>query len=187
MGQRELESRFPVVPPGVSRPQRPSRATGRPLGRNPQKIKVTKARDTMSQLTTHRLVRKSLDSPEEDRPFEENSGHLELVNLDSGAVGRATFKPGWRWSTHVKPIAGTDSCQAPHLGYFISGRMTVEMDSGERMDYAARRAISRPWPLATTRGLSVTNPACSSTGRASPGMRNGADALRSNRSARYST
>jgi quercetin dioxygenase-like cupin family protein len=87
------------------------------------------------QLITSRLVRKSLDTPEEDRPFEENSGHLELVNLDSGAVGRATFNPGWRWSTHVKPIAGTDSCQAAHLGYFISGHMTVEMEDGERVEY----------------------------------------------------
>jgi len=44
------------------------------------------------------LVRKSLDKPEETRPFEGGTGQLELVNLDGGAVGRATFLPGWRWS-----------------------------------------------------------------------------------------
>jgi hypothetical protein len=44
-----------------------------------------------------RLIRMSLDSPEEVRPFHGDSGRLELVNLDAGAVGRATFKPGWRW------------------------------------------------------------------------------------------
>ena len=58
------------------------------------------------------LSRKSLDSPEETRPFEDGKGKLELVNVDPGPVGRATFEPGWRWSEHVKPIAGTDSCQA---------------------------------------------------------------------------
>jgi hypothetical protein len=63
------------------------------------------------------LVRKSLDSLEETRPFE--SGKLELVNLEAGAVGRATFEPGWRWSKHVKPIAKTDSCQAAHMGSVI--------------------------------------------------------------------
>ena len=52
-----------------------------------------------------------------------------------GAVGRATFMPGWRWSEHVKPIAKTDSCQAAHLGYFVSGRMTVVMDDGEELEY----------------------------------------------------
>lgn len=77
-----------------------------------------------------KLVRKSLNSPEETRPFEGGTGQLQLVNTDGGAVGRATFQPGWRWSTHVKPIARTDSCQAAHVGYFISGRMKVVMDDG---------------------------------------------------------
>ena len=81
------------------------------------------------------LVRKSLDSPEETRPFEDGTGKLEVVNLEGGAVGRATFQPGWQWSKHVKPIAKTDSCQAAHMGYFISGRMKVVMDDGEEMEY----------------------------------------------------
>jgi quercetin dioxygenase-like cupin family protein len=83
------------------------------------------------------LIRKSLDAPEEVRPFEAGSGHLDVVNLDSGPVGRATFRPGWRWSEHVKPIAGTDSCQAAHTCYFVSGRMKVVMDDGEEMEYVA--------------------------------------------------
>jgi len=81
------------------------------------------------------LIRKSLDSPEETRPFEDGKGKLELVNLEGGPVGRATFEPGWQWSKHVKPIAGTESCQAAHMGYFVSGRMKVVMDDGEEMDY----------------------------------------------------
>jgi quercetin dioxygenase-like cupin family protein len=81
------------------------------------------------------LIRKSLDAPDETRPFEGGKGQVELVNTEFGAVGRATFQPGWRWSEHVKPIAGTDSCQAPHLGYCISGRMHVVMDDGEEMDF----------------------------------------------------
>ncbi len=79
------------------------------------------------------LVRKSFDSPEETRQF--GAGHIELVNVDAGAVGRATFEPGWKWSTHVKPIAGTDSCQAAHAGYCISGRMKVVMDDGEEAEF----------------------------------------------------
>ena len=81
------------------------------------------------------LIRMSLDSPEEVRTFEGDTGQLELVNLDSGPVGRATFRPGWRWSEHVKPIAGTPSCQAAHTGYFVSGRMKVVMDDGEEIEY----------------------------------------------------
>jgi quercetin dioxygenase-like cupin family protein len=81
------------------------------------------------------LVRKSLESPDETRPFEDGKGQLKLVNLEGGPVGRATFEPGWQWSKHVKPIAGTRSCEAAHLGYFVSGRMKVVMDDGEEMDY----------------------------------------------------
>jgi quercetin dioxygenase-like cupin family protein len=81
------------------------------------------------------LVRKSLDSPEEIRKFEGDSGQLELVNVDAGPVGRATFNPGWKWSEHVKPIAGTTSCQAAHTCYFVSGRMRVAMDGSEELEY----------------------------------------------------
>jgi quercetin dioxygenase-like cupin family protein len=77
------------------------------------------------------LVKKSLEQPEEVRQFKDGMGQLELVNIAAGGVGRATFEPGWQWSKHVKPIAGTDSCLAPHIGYVISGQMTVRMDDGE--------------------------------------------------------
>jgi quercetin dioxygenase-like cupin family protein len=77
----------------------------------------------------------SLDEPEETRPFEEGTGQLELVNVNAGAVGRATFLPGWQWSKHVKPIAKTDSCMSSHMGYTISGRLKVVMDDGEEMEY----------------------------------------------------
>jgi len=76
----------------------------------------------------------SFDSPEEVRSFEGGMGQMELVQLERGPVGRGTFKPGWRWSEHVKPIAGTDSCQAAHTGYFVSGRMKVVLDDGEEQE-----------------------------------------------------
>jgi quercetin dioxygenase-like cupin family protein len=83
------------------------------------------------------LIRKSLDTPEETRPFEGGMGQVELVNLEGGAIGRGTFQPGWKWSEHVKPIAKTDSCQAAHMGYVVSGRMKVVMDDGEEMEFGA--------------------------------------------------
>jgi quercetin dioxygenase-like cupin family protein len=81
------------------------------------------------------LVRKSLDTPEEVRPFEADSGQLNLVNTAGGVVGRATFLPGWQWSKHIKPIAGTESCQASHMGYVLSGRMLIRMDDGQQEEF----------------------------------------------------
>lgn len=84
-----------------------------------------------------KMIKMSLDSPEEVRAFADDKGKLELVNIASGAVGRATFEPGWQWSKHVKPIAKTESCQAAHLGYYVSGRMKVVMDDGEEAEFAS--------------------------------------------------
>ncbi|MFF0495034.1 cupin domain-containing protein [Nocardia aobensis] len=76
------------------------------------------------------LLVRNFDAADETREFESGSGRLEVVQAPSGAVGRAVFEPGWRWSTHVKPIAGTDSCQAAHIGYCVSGRLHIRMDDG---------------------------------------------------------
>lgn len=81
------------------------------------------------------LVRMSLDSPEETRTFEGGTGQVELVNPPSGIVGRATFQPGWRWTEHVKPLAMTDTCEASHVGYFVSGHMKIVMNDGEELEY----------------------------------------------------
>ena len=71
---------------------------------------------------------KSLNQADEVRKFEK--GRLELVNIAGRTVGRAVLQPGWKWSSHVKPIAKTQSCEAPHFQYQISGRMQVVMDDG---------------------------------------------------------
>ena len=72
---------------------------------------------------------RSFDSPDETRPTADR-GRVEIVKLGSGTVGRVVSQPGWRWSEHVKPIAGTESCQAPHIGYAVSGRLAYRMDDG---------------------------------------------------------
>ncbi|WP_457030065.1 cupin domain-containing protein [Kitasatospora sp. P5_F3] len=87
------------------------------------------------------MLRKSLETPEEVRPFEAGKGQLALVDLDGIALGRATFEPGWRWSEHVKPIAGTESCQSAHTGYCLSGRITVRMDDGEEQEFVPGDAM----------------------------------------------
>jgi quercetin dioxygenase-like cupin family protein len=83
---------------------------------------------------------KSLDSPDETRPVADK-GRVDVVTLGGVTVGRATFEPGWRWSEHVKPLAGTPSCQASHVGYVISGRMHIRMDDGTERDVGAGEAF----------------------------------------------
>jgi quercetin dioxygenase-like cupin family protein len=69
------------------------------------------------------------DEPDERRTFEK--GAFELVNAGGMSIGRATYEPGWRWSEHVGPIAGTKLCQVEHVGIVVSGRAAVRMADGE--------------------------------------------------------
>ena len=77
---------------------------------------------------------KNVSAPQETRPFTDGKGKVDVVEVDGQTVLYATFEPGWRWSQNVKPIAGTDSCQANHVFYCISGRMHVTMDDGSEAD-----------------------------------------------------
>jgi hypothetical protein len=72
-------------------------------------------------------------SPEEKRPFVDKGEGL-VVSLGGHTVIKGTFEPGWHWKEHLGPIAGTESCQSPHLLYVLSGRMTVRMDDGSESE-----------------------------------------------------
>ena len=85
---------------------------------------------------------KSLNLPEEVRKFEK--GKVELVSVAGATIGRATFEPGWKWSTCVKPIANTNSCQAAHFGYQVSGTMTTRMDDGTEKTSKAGDVLNIP-------------------------------------------
>ena len=93
---------------------------------------------------SEKLERKSLDTPDETRPFKDGMGQAEIVTVGKTILGRGTFKPGWVWSEHVKPIAGTDSCQAEHTGCILQGRMVVKMDDGSEVEYGPGDAFYMP-------------------------------------------
>lgn len=80
-----------------------------------------------------RIFVRKFDSPDERRPFVDK-GHLDILKVGEGIVGLATFEPGWKWSEHVKPIAGTDTCETAHAAFIVSGRLHVVMDDGETHD-----------------------------------------------------
>jgi hypothetical protein len=81
-----------------------------------------------------KMQKKNLDtSPDEIRKFE--NGKIELANFGDVTIGRAMLEPGWSWEKCVKPIVKTESCQAPHTQYIISGRAKVVMDDGTEEEF----------------------------------------------------
>ncbi|HBA85275.1 MAG TPA: cupin [Verrucomicrobia bacterium] len=93
-------------------------------------------------ITMSRIEHKSFTTPDEVRTFEK--GKLELLNTENGMVGRLTLEPGWKWSQHVKPIAGTSWCEAPHFQYHVSGRIHILMADGTEFEAGPGEITSLP-------------------------------------------
>ena len=81
------------------------------------------------------VVLKRFEAPDEVREFE--LGRFELVTLGGMTIGRATYRPGWKWSEHVGAAVGVSSCHVEHVGMVIFGCATAAMDSGEIIEMRA--------------------------------------------------
>jgi uncharacterized protein YjlB len=57
-------------------------------------------------------------------------GQFELCQVGAHSIGRARYQPGWRWSRDIGPLAGTDLCQASHVGVVLAGKAAVRMADG---------------------------------------------------------
>jgi hypothetical protein len=75
---------------------------------------------------------KSFGQPDETRTPPMTT--VEVVRLEGGTMARMTFQPGWRWSQHIKPVVGTDSCQVRHRGVLVSGTIHVVHADGTEGD-----------------------------------------------------
>jgi class 3 adenylate cyclase len=85
---------------------------------------------------------KSLDTPDEELTFPRGSAHT--VRLGDLVIGRLVQEPGWHWAEHIKPIAGTESCEFHHTGVGIAGRTHVRMDDGTEFAISAGDVFDIP-------------------------------------------
>jgi hypothetical protein len=88
------------------------------------------------------LEHKSFETPDEQRT--PPKAVIDIVNVGGQTFARATFRPGWRWSVDVKPVAGTDSCQFTHVGTVLEGRIAVRLDDGTEDEYGVGDVFTIP-------------------------------------------
>jgi hypothetical protein len=74
------------------------------------------------------VILKRFETPDETRTFPK--GKFELIRIGTMTIGRATYEPGWKWSTDVGAALGQKSCQVEHTGLVVSGSATAAMDDG---------------------------------------------------------
>ena len=78
------------------------------------------------------VERLDFDSPDETRTPEKT--RVDVVRMGDTTAARFAFEPGWKWSECLKPVVGTDSCQARHVGVVQSGRIVVKHEDGSEME-----------------------------------------------------
>jgi class 3 adenylate cyclase len=89
-----------------------------------------------------RLQRKRFSEASEVRTFP--YGTVHVVEIGDAVVGRLEYRPGWRWSTDVKPVAGTQWCQHHHILLTVSGRMRTAMDDGAELEMGPGDIVEVP-------------------------------------------
>lgn len=89
-----------------------------------------------------RRFARRFDDPDELIEVEELRS--EIIHLAGTSVSHDVHQPGWRWSTHVKPIVGTESCQLRHVGYVVGGRLHVALEDGFQFEVSTGEVIVIP-------------------------------------------
>lgn len=89
-----------------------------------------------------KLESKPHSAPDEVRSLDKT--RVEVVRLEGFTLGRFNFEPGWCWSECIKPVVNADLCQVSHVGYAISGRITVRMKDGTEKTIGAGESYTIP-------------------------------------------
>src|SRR5947209_6462082 len=79
------------------------------------------------------IQKRTFDEPDETRAA--GSGSSSIINASHIGLMQVTLPPGWKWSRDVKPLTHTESCQASHLVYMLSGRLHVKLEDGSETEF----------------------------------------------------
>jgi hypothetical protein len=82
------------------------------------------------------IVKKNFNSPDETAAPAEKL-KVDTVTFGDKKFQKITAEPGWKWSEHVKPVAGTENCEKHHLLYMISGKLVSCMTDGKEEEFEA--------------------------------------------------
>ncbi len=92
-------------------------------------VRITKRGKEIAELPA---TKANINDPDETKVTPK--AKLQLVTVGGFTIGLRTLEPGWRWSTSMKQVAKTESCEIRHIGYVLSGRMGFLMDDGTKLE-----------------------------------------------------
>jgi hypothetical protein len=67
---------------------------------------------------------------------------LEVVSAGAARVKRMIYPPGFKWSSAMKPIVGTERCMHAHVGFLARGEIHIEYPDGCVVEYQAPQVVA---------------------------------------------
>jgi hypothetical protein len=113
------------------KPKRPRKSarSKRPASKTPHRVSARSARDPLLARMAgadHREV---------------GGVSIDTTRAANGRVKRVCYPPGFRWSTHMKPLVSTPLCMHAHVGFLARGRVRGTYADGCAFDVSAPRAV----------------------------------------------
>lgn len=85
----------------------------------------------------------ALVAPMQDTESREIGGlQLDIGKAGGCRIKRIIYPPGFRWSTHMKPVVKTNLCMHAHVGFLAQGRVHVEYEDGDIVELVAPHFVS---------------------------------------------
>jgi hypothetical protein len=67
---------------------------------------------------------------------------IDVARVAGARVKRVIYPAGFRWSTHIKPLVGTDFCMHAHVGFLAQGEIHMEFHDGCIVEFKAPQVVS---------------------------------------------
>ena len=81
---------------------------------------------------------------EPDELIELESVRSAMINRGGIAVALDIHQPGWRWSTHIRPLVRTEWCEVRHVGVLLRGRLRIRLQDGSESDIGPMSLMDIP-------------------------------------------
>lgn len=69
------------------------------------------------------------------------NAQIDVARAGDCRVKRVVYPPGFRWSTDMKGIAGTDLCMHAHVGFLARGQVHIQYADGCTSEFAAPQVV----------------------------------------------
>ena len=66
---------------------------------------------------------------------------VDTMQAANGRIKRLVYPPGFRWSTHLKPLVHTPFCMHAHIGFLLQGHVQGAYADGCTFEFIAPQAV----------------------------------------------